>query len=156
MKVQDIMTVSPETCRASDNLAEAVSRMWKVDCGVLPVVDDAGRLAGIVTDRDICIALGTRDERASQVDIRTVMRTSVAACDPQEDVIAALARMGEYKVRRLPVVDGERRLVGMLSLSDAMRAAGSGRQAVRPGAVLEALRTITAIDLPVRCEHVGA
>jgi CBS domain-containing protein len=121
---QHIMTVSSEVCRPDDNLAQAVSQLWSVDCGVLPVVDHAGCLAGIVTDRDICIALGTRSERASEVQVRTVMRTSVATCNPGEDVISALARMGDHQVRRLTVVDDERRLLGIVSLGDAALAAG--------------------------------
>lgn len=148
MRVQDIMTVSPEVCRPDDNLAQAVSQLWNVDCGVLPVVDPAGRLAGILTDRDICIALGTRNERASDVRVRTVMRP-VEACTADEDVITALARMAERQVRRLPVVDDQRRLLGIVSLSDAARATGSGPHAVRPGAVLETLRSVCRHALPV-------
>jgi len=149
MRVQDIMTVSPEVCRPEDNLAEAVSQLWSADCGVLPIVDHAGRLAGIVTDRDICIALGTRNERPSAVPVRSVMRSSVETCGPGDDVIAALARMAEHQVRRLPVVDDERRLLGILSLSDAALATGSGPQAVRPGAVLDTLRSVSRHALPV-------
>lgn len=149
MRVQDIMTTSPEVCRPEDTLAEAVAQLWNVDCGVLPVVDHAGHLAGIVTDRDICIALGTRNERASEVRVRTVMRTALEVCNPEDDVVSALARMGNRRVRRLPVVDDERRLLGIVSLSDAALAAGSGRQAVRPGAVLDALRSVCARHLLV-------
>jgi CBS domain-containing protein len=58
VKVTDIMTASPEACRADHNLAAAVELLWKADCGVLPVVDHSGRVAGILTDRDICIASG--------------------------------------------------------------------------------------------------
>ncbi len=149
MRVQDIMTVSPEVCRPDDNLAEAVSQLWSADCGVLPVVDHAGRLAGILTDRDVCIALGTRNERASAVSVETVMRSSVETCGPGEDVISALARMADRQVRRLPVVDDERRLLGILSLSDAALATGSGPHALRAGAVLETLRSVSRHALPV-------
>jgi CBS domain-containing protein len=149
MRVQDIMTVSPEVCRPDDNLARAVSQMWGVDCGVLPVVDGTGRLAGIVTDRDIAIALGTRNKRASEVSVRSVMRTAVETCSPAEGVITALSRMAERQVRRLPVVDEEHRLLGIVSLSDAALAAGSGLQAVRPGAVLDTFRSVCARPLPV-------
>jgi CBS domain-containing protein len=149
MKVQDLMTVSPEACHPDDNLAHAVSQLWKADCGALPVVDHAGRLAGILTDRDICIALGTRDARASESSVGSVMRTSVEMCEPDDDVLTALARMADRRVRRLPVVDAEHRLLGIVSLGDAALAAGAGRNTVRPGAVLEALRTICEHPLPV-------
>ena len=149
MKVQDIMTVSPEVCRPEDNLAEAVSQLWRANCGALPVVDHSGRLAGILTDRDICIALGTRNARASEVPVRSVMRTSVETCSAADDVLAALARMGNCRVRRLPVIDGEHRLLGILSLSDAAVASGAGRNAARPSAVLDAFKAVSAHQLPV-------
>lgn len=156
MKVHDIMTVAPEVCRPDDNLAQAVSQLWNVDCGVLPVVDHTGRLAGIVTDRDICIALGTRNQRASEVRVNTVMRTSVETCAPDNDVIVALGRMSGRQVRRLPVVDDEHRLLGIVSLSDAAGAAGSGPNAVRPGAILETLRNVSKHALPVPVAAVPA
>ena len=149
MKVNDIMTASPEACRPDDNLATAVELLWKADCGVLPVVDHSGRVAGILTDRDICIALGTRNVRASNLRVGTVMRTTVHTCLPTDDVLVALSQMTDRRVRRLPVVDDGGRLVGVVSLNDAVLAAGAGRNAVRPGAVLDAFRAVCAHPLPV-------
>ena len=149
MKVNDIMTASPEACRPDDNLATAVELLWKADCGVLPVVDHSGRVAGILTDRDICIALGTRNVRASNVGVASVMRTTVQTCHPSEDVLTALSLMTDRRVRRLPVVDDAGRLVGVVSLNDAVLAAGLGRNAIRPGAVLDAFKAVCAHPLPV-------
>lgn len=148
MKVTDIMTPSPEVCRPDDNLAKAVELLWKADCGVLPVVDHSGRVAGILTDRDICIALGTRNVRASNAGVASVMRTTVQTCHPSDDVLTALSLMTDRRVRRLPVVDGGR-LVGVVSLNDAVLAAGAGRNAIRSGAVLDALKAVCAHPLPV-------
>jgi CBS domain-containing protein len=152
MKVTDIMTASPEACRPDDNLATAVELLWKADCGVLPVVDHSGRVAGILTDRDICIALGTRNVRASNVRVASVMRTNVQTCQPTDDVLTALSRMTDWRVRRLPAVDAAGRLVGIVSLNDAVLAAGAGRNAVRPGAVLDAFKAVCAHPLPVPVE----
>jgi CBS domain-containing protein len=152
MQVQEIMTAAPETCRPEDNLARAVECLWKADCGVLPIVDETGRVAGILTDRDICIALGTRNARASDVRIASVMRTSVYSCAPGDDVLAALAAMSERRVRRLPVVDGGR-LVGVVSLNDAVLAAGTGRNGVRPAAVLDTFKSICSHRLPAVIER---
>ena len=105
-----------------------MERLWAADCGVLPIVDDTGRVAGILTDRDICIALGTRNARASDVLIASVMRPAVYTREPDDDVLAALALMSDRRVRRLPVVEGGR-LVGVVSLNDAVLAAGTGRTA---------------------------
>jgi CBS domain-containing protein len=148
MRVEDIMTPSPETCRPDDNVATAVALLWEADCGVLPVLDHGGRVAGIVTDRDICIALGTRDVRASDLRVAAVMRPAVHTCAPAEDVLAVLARMAEHRVRRIPVVDSANRLVGIVSLNDLVLAAGSGPRAVRAAAVLDALRAVCAHPLP--------
>jgi CBS domain-containing protein len=149
VRVKDIMTPSPETCRPDDNLATAVALLWKADCGVLPVTDHANRIAGIITDRDICVALGTRDERASRVRVESVMRTNVQTCGPDEEVLTALGRMTDRHVRRLPVVDEANRLVGILSLNDAVLAAGPGRDAVRAAAVLDTFKAVCAHQLPV-------
>jgi CBS domain-containing protein len=148
MKVKDIMTAAPEACRPDDNLAEAVELLWKANCGVLPVTDHSGRVAGILTDRDICIALGTQNARASDVRVESIMRTTVQTCQPTEDVLTALGRMSDRRVRRLPVVDAADRLVGILSLNDAVLSAGPGQNAVRPAAVLDAFKSICAHDLP--------
>ena len=152
MKVKEIMTMAPEVCRPEDNLARAVERLWAADCGVLPIVDDTGRVSGILTDRDICIALGTRNARASDVLIASVMRPVVYTCEPDDDVLAALALMSDRRVRRLPVVEGGG-LVGVVSLNDAVLAAGTGRNGVRPGAVLDTFKSVCAPRLPVVIEH---
>ena len=149
MKVKDIMTAAPETCRPNDNLAEAVELLWSANCGVLPVTDHSGRVSGILTDRDICIALGTRNLRAADIPVESVMATSVQTCQPTEDVLAALGRMSDCRVRRLPVVDAANHLVGILSINDAVLSVGAGQHAVRPAAVLDAFKSICAHDLPV-------
>ena len=73
MKVRDIMTTAPETCGPKTNLASVAAHLWRADCGVLPVIDQDRKLIGIITDRDICIALGTRDRPASEVVVDEVM-----------------------------------------------------------------------------------
>ena len=148
MKVQEIMTTAPETCRAATNLAVAVERLWNADCGVLPVTDEDARLTGIITDRDICIALGTRNRPASAVRVDEVMRRPVEACRADEDVNVALGRMKDRRVRRLPVLDDRGRLVGMLSLNDVVLATGSGVKAVKPGVVMAAFKAICAHNVP--------
>lgn len=148
MKVTDLMTALPESCRPDTNLAVAVQRLWDVDCGVLPVIDASGVLVGIITDRDICIALGTRDEPASRVRVDSVMRAPVETCVTSDDISTALHKMKDRRVRRLPVVDAGGGLVGVLSLND-IALAGTSRNGVRPEQLLETLRAIFAHRLPV-------
>jgi CBS domain-containing protein len=148
MKVQEVMTTSPEACRPHTNLARAVELLWNADCGVLPVTDDEGRVLGVLTDRDICIALGTQDARASQVAVDRVMRSPVETCQAADDVTTALARMKERRVRRLPVVDAANHLVGILSLNDVVLAAGTGGNGIKPAAIVEVFKAVCAHRVP--------
>lgn len=142
MKVRDIMTAQPVSCSPATNLAEAAQLMLDADCGILPVVDD-GRLTGVVTDRDLYVALATRNRRASELTVGEVARGPVFTCGPDDDVSRALAVMKEHKVRRVPVEGFGHTLAGIVSLNDIVRAAGP-RRPVRSDEVLEALQSICA------------
>ncbi len=126
MKVKDIMTVEPRTCGPDTNLAAAAALMLDADCGMLPVVI-GGKLAGVVTDRDLYIALATRNQRPSDLSIGDVMQTPLHTCGPDDDVEMALATMKQHRVRRLPVEGFGGTVIGVLSLNDIARAAGSKR-----------------------------
>ncbi len=125
MRVRDLMTTDVRSCRGETNLAEAVKEMWEGDCGVLPVVNDEGRVTGVVTDRDICIALATRGQLADRIAVRDVAQGHAHTCQAEDDVAAALQTMKLHKVRRLPVVDADGHLRGMLSLNDVVTHAGA-------------------------------
>ena len=101
MKIKERMTAAPKTCTRDTTLASAAHLMWQPDCGILPVVDE-GKLIGVVTDRDLYIALATRNKRASQVNVGEVATETVLSCTPEDDVHAALATMKQARVRRLP------------------------------------------------------
>jgi CBS domain-containing protein len=146
MKVSEIMTAAPAACTPETTLAEAARLMWESDCGVLPVVDD-GELAGIVTDRDMFIALGTRNARAALLRVGAIATTKIATCGPDDEVEAVLATMSDARVRRLPVVDANRTLIGIISLSDIALAAGDSRP-VRDRDVVAALQRICARPVP--------
>lgn len=121
MKIKDIMTPQPVTCARGTNLAEAGALMLEADCGILPVLDD-GRLVGVVTDRDMYIALATRNRRAAELRVGEVMRDQLFTCAPEDDVHAALAVMKQHRVRRLPVAGLGQILLGIVSLNDIVRA----------------------------------
>jgi CBS domain-containing protein len=141
MKVREIMTAQPKTASRNTTLAAAAQLLWGADCGILPVVDD-GKLVGVVTDRDMYVALATRNTPASQVTIGDVATNKVWACGPDDDVHVALDTMASQRVRRLPVTqDGA--LVGVLSLNDLVLAAGADK-AVRNDEVVATLKAICA------------
>ena len=147
MKAKEIMTGAPLTCSPGTNLAAAAALMLDGDCGILPVVDH-DKLVGVVTDRDLFIALGTRDRRASDVTVGEVTAAPVVSCGPDEEVGAVLDRMREHRVRRVPVVGFGETVLGIVSMSDIVLAGKSGRP-VANSALLEALQTISAHHHPV-------
>lgn len=118
MTVRDVMTKQVAICRPEMNLAEVAALMWENNCGALPVVADGGEVAGIVTDRDIFIALGTRNVRSSDLNVGAVVHDHVLCCKASDDVHTALQKMGDGKVRRLPVVNDDARLEGIVSMDD--------------------------------------
>lgn len=120
MKVKEIMVRSPKCCDPSLNCAAAVELLWSTGCGALPVVNAERKLVGIVTDRDICIALGTRNRRPAELQISAVMTGDVASCHAGDDIHEALKTMRLRKVRRLPVIDSAGRLEGMLCATDVL------------------------------------
>ncbi|HWP42893.1 MAG TPA: CBS domain-containing protein [Blastocatellia bacterium] len=118
MLVRDIMTENVKACRPDTNLAQAAALMWEGDCGVLPVVDDGGKVIGIITDRDIAIALGTNNKPATEIQVSRVMSQPVFSCHPDDDIHAALELMRKDKVRRLPIISDNGMLLGILSMND--------------------------------------
>jgi signal-transduction protein with cAMP-binding, CBS, and nucleotidyltransferase domain len=92
--------------------------MWEADCGFLPVVADDGKVLGVITDRDIAIALGTRPQLAAEIAVNEVMSEKLYACSPSDNIHAALKTMRKDRVRRLPVVNDEGGLEGILSMND--------------------------------------
>ncbi len=130
MKVRDIMTTEVKQCGPEANLAEAVATMWAGDCGALPVVDSDQKVIGVITDRDITIALGTRNRLASEVAVNEVISGNVFAARPDDDIHDALRIIQTQKVRRLPVIDRKGTLQGIVCLDDlAVHAEKANNQA---------------------------
>ena len=152
MKIKDIMTTDVRTCSPGTNLAAAAALMLDGDCGILPVVDK-GKLVGIVTDRDMYIALATRNTLASHVTVGDVARKQVFTCGPDDDVHAALAAMKQHRVRRLPVEGFGGTVQGIVSMNDILLAAGT-RKPVRNDEVVDTLRAICVHHHPA--PHVTA
>ncbi len=94
MKVRDLMTTDVKSCNSDTNLAAAASRMWEGDCGALPVVDDDGKFIGMITDRDICMAVATRPRLASDILVGEVTSGAIYVCHPTDEVQFALKTMG--------------------------------------------------------------
>lgn len=120
MNVQALMNPNVKYGGTDSTVADIIAIMEKEDCGAIPIVNAQNKVVGIVTDRDICLALGRRPLPAAEVSVTEVMSKRVFACGPDEDVAEALQTMKDKKVRRLPVIDDKGRLVGILSMDDVV------------------------------------
>jgi len=129
MNVEAICTRTVRSCGPETPLAEVANLMWSADCGALPVIDDAGRVLGIVTDRDLCLALALTSRTVSEMPVRILLHPDTHTCRLTDGVREALRTMRTHKVRRLPVVDGAGVLRGILSISDLALAAKPDRLA---------------------------
>lgn len=134
-KISQVMTHDAKLVSPSDTLQHAAKLMKACDCGILPV-GEGDRLVGMITDRDIavrCIAEG----KGPDAKVRDAMTEEVKYCFEDEDISLVCANMSEIQVRRLPVVDRNKRLVGIVSLSDLVRHSAGTAKALhgiaRPG-----------------------
>ncbi len=122
MDVRELMSSPVHTLTTEDTLNCAAKLMKDHALGCVPIVDQAGRLAGILTDRDIALAAHSFGEALWRLRIADTMHSPVYTCGPSDGVEVAVRTMREHRVRRLPVIDAERRPVGMISLDDLAHA----------------------------------
>jgi CBS-domain-containing membrane protein len=142
------MTADPATCGPEEALTRAAAVMWHQDCGAVPIVDVDGRVLGMITDRDICIALASQNTRARGVRISEVMSADPVTCQADDSIALAALRMAENQVHRLPVTNAEGVLEGIITLSDLLRLAGrKGKKSERISRK-EMLVVIQAINSP--------
>ena len=151
MKVEQLMTRPVQTCRRSDPLNAAAQIMWERDCGCLPVVEQA-RVVGMITDRDICMAAYTQGRPLSDIPVGSVMARDVRSCRPSDSITTALKILEQNQLHRLPVLDKNDHLIGMLSLTDVAREAsrehGRARKEVTDAEIAEATCAISAPRAP--------
>jgi CBS domain-containing protein len=137
MQVSETMSREVRFASPDDTIAEAARIMEAIDAGAMPVGEN-DRLVGMITDRDIAIRAVGHD-KGPMTRVREVMTTEIRYCFEDEDVAKVCAKMGKHQIRRLPVLNHSKRLVGILSLGDLARADGGGpaagalRNISRPG-----------------------
>jgi CBS domain-containing protein len=147
MNVQEIMTNDVQWCRLETNLAAAAKLMWDTDCGVLPVVNVEGQVLGMITDRDICMACATKNRAPSELTVRDAVSGRTYNCKMSDDVHTAMDIMNREQVRRLPVVDEEGVLQGLISMNDFILLAGETKAGKAPAITCEDVaRTLKAIS----------
>lgn len=118
MKCSHIMTKNIKACHPESSIKEAVQLMKQLNCGVIPVVDDDNVLLGIVTDRDIVMYTVLNDKEPELTFLREFMTTPVFTCNANDDLDTAIHKMIKHQVRRIPIVDNNHKLLGLISLGD--------------------------------------
>src|ERR1043166_23355 len=152
MKVKEVMTPDAKSIWMTQNLAEAAKEMWENDCGALPVVKDGKKIVGMLTDRDICMAGAIRDRGLGQISVEEIMNQEVYAAQPEQDIKLALETMREHKIRRLPVLNLEGELTGIVSMNDIVLKAKptNGKKApIEYGDVVKTYQAICAHPVPM-------
>ncbi len=143
MKVYEVMTIEVGFCHPEDTLTKAAEIMWQKDCGIVPVVTTEKQVVGVITDRDICVAAATRNQKTSQIKASEMNFRPPLVCALEDDVKDVLRRMRKYKVKRLCVTNENKELLGIISLSDILLKAGD-KKSVRK----LILSTLDAISKP--------
>jgi CBS domain-containing protein len=151
MRVEQLMTKTVQSCRPHDSLEHAAQLMWSYDCGCLPVcaADGVSGVVGVVTDRDICMRALFQGKPLHGLRVADAMATQIVACHPSDAVADAEIAMRKAQVRRVPVVDEQNALVGIVSLADLAREADREQTAPHPEVTEEEITdTLAAICVP--------
>src|SRR6185503_8693870 len=142
MRVEDVMTKDISVCSPGTNAAAAAEIMWNRDCGILPVLEGSGQLVGMVTDRDLFIALGTQNRNPSDLPMGEIMHREPSICSPEDDVRNALKTMAKQRLHRLPVIDESGAIKGILSIDDLILQAKTETDGVFKDDVIRTLKAI--------------
>jgi CBS domain-containing protein len=122
MVVSEVMKKDVATCTPQDDLVVAARVMSQRHCGFVPVVDSTGTVAGVLTDRDVCLRAADPSRPLRRIGVKDVMSHPVFSCFPKQNLKVTLATMAKRHVRRLPVIDKQGHLQGVLSIDDIVQA----------------------------------
>jgi CBS domain-containing protein len=145
MQIKDVMSHPAVTCSSTSTLDHAARLMWEYDCGIVPVVNDDGKLAGVVTDRDVCMAAYTQGKPLSAIPVGIAMAKQVIAGHTRDLVEQAEQLMRANQIRRLPVIDDDGRPIGVVSMNDLARLAV---RAKKSAVDRELVQTMAAVCQP--------
>lgn len=151
MKVEKLMTRKVATCSPQDTLEYAASLMWQNDCGCVPVAAPNGtaRLCGMITDRDICMSALFKGKALGELRVEDAMAKDLQTCQPGDTLADVERKMQNARIRRLPVVDEDGALVGIVSMADLAVEAARLQFTQRPELpVGEVTTTLAAICKP--------
>jgi CBS domain-containing protein len=135
-RIRELMTVKPRTVKTGDSIVDAAKLMRGEDAGIAPIVEGE-RLVGVLTDRDIAIRVVAEGKDPATTKVEEVASRELVTLDPDQDLDEALRLMAQHRVRRLPVVEQDGKLVGIVAQADVARHA----DAKRTGEVVEEIST---------------
>ena len=140
MRIQEFMTTDPRWCLVTDSASKAARIMKDINAGIVPVVENAEsrRLVGVVTDRDLCLEMIAESRDPSTVPVKDCMTSILVCCIPEDDVEKANALMQDNQVRRIPVVDQQGILLGIVAMADLVH-----RAHVPPLEVYETIKKVS-------------
>lgn len=144
MKISKLMTKNVQTCRTIDTLERAAQLMWDHDIGALPVVNEHGRVVGMLTDRDALMAAYTRGEPLRAIAVMSTMSGHPFTCSPDDELGTIETEMSQRQIHRVPVVDNDGHPVGIVSLNDLARASKQRREV----SATEVAATLAAVCAP--------
>jgi CBS domain-containing protein len=147
MRVAQLMTRDVRSVASDQSLSAAAQLMWECDCGAIPVREAGGaKVIGMVTDRDICMATWSKGLAPAHIPVAEAMSSRLVPCSPNDTIATAESMMRANKIRRVPVVDADGGLVGILSLADIAQSVGKRRFLGDPDLAAEPFaQTIAAI-----------
>lgn len=132
MLVEHLMNRFVHTCDSNDSVNRAAELMWEHDCGCVPVTDSDRHVIGIVTDRDIAMAAYTQGKRLTEIPVADIMSRDVYSCSEGDTVLVAEGLMRMHQIRRLPVLDSDGSLAGLITLNDLAGEAARIRDLRKP------------------------
>lgn len=148
MNISEIMTRDVRTCRLDDSLETPARIMWETDCGCVPVIDPEGRVTGVITDRDICMAAYTQGKPLCAINVASTAVRDLIAAREDKTIESVEALMRKHRVRRVPIVDAMGRLVGIVSLNDLARRSHLGGNRTDGLSAANVIDTLAAICEP--------
>ena len=122
MRVKDVMKTDVAFCSTEDSLMKAAEIMLRRDCGIVPIVDADKKLVGMLTDRDLTLAIVARNRKASDVKTKDVIKGKAISCAPEDRLEDALRKMRKHQIKRLAAIGENGELTGILSITDILLA----------------------------------
>lgn len=121
MKISNLMTKKPTILVEKATALEAIKKMQRVGCGILPIGNDVSHIKGVVTDRDIMLRAVAKDKDLNKIPITEIMSKDVVFCEGEDLLQQAVYQMNQHNIRRVLVKDKSQALSGILSLGDIIR-----------------------------------